>query len=132
LDWVDDWPEQAMSPDAETRRRAHAMKAWNESFDRLAERTGDGWPVGTKLSTPEVDNMESAAEAATVLYILDGNAQTRELARESLVAWEAAMRNAIDDALLRRGCNECGFEKVVEVVGPDGVRSCGRCRAGVR
>ena len=121
-----------MTTDAETRRRAHAMKAWNESFARLAERAGDGWPVGTSLSTPDVDNLESAAEAATVLYILDGNAQTRELARESLVAWEAAMGKAIDAALMRRGCDSCGFEKAVEVVDPDGVRSCGRCRAGVQ
>lgn len=120
-----------MTTDAETRRRANAMKAWQEAFDRLAERAGDGWPVGTKLSTPDVDNMESAAEAATVLYILDGNAQTRELARESLVAWERAMGNAIDEALLSRGCDVCGVEKVVEVVDPDGARSCGRCRAGV-
>jgi hypothetical protein len=107
------------------------MKAWRESFERLADRAGDGWPVGTKLSTPEVDNMESAAESATVLYILDGNAQARELARESLVAWEDAMSKAIDAALLKRGCGQCGVEKVVEVVDQDGARSCGRCRAGI-
>lgn len=111
---------------AEDRRRALAMKAWTEAFERLSTRAGDNWPMGTCLASPEVDAAEEEAEKATVNYI-DG---LQSGAREKLAAWEAMLNRAIDAALMKRGCDLCHVERVVEVVDPDGHRACGRCRAG--
>jgi hypothetical protein len=110
----------------QNQRRELSKKAWAEAFGRLFAAAGSDWPTGTNLSTPEIDRAEKAANEATEAYARTGKAG----AREALKKWEDLMMLAIAAAKGKRGCGECGQEKVVEVVDKDGRRSCGRCRAG--
>jgi hypothetical protein len=111
-------------PKAE-RRRQLAKKAWQEAFDRLCAAAGPAWPIGTSLLTPAIGASEHAANAATASYVERGKGN----ARDALKEWEGLMLKAIEAAKGKRGCDLCGEEKVVEVVDPDGQRSCGRCRS---
>ena len=110
----------------QNQRRVLSKRAWAQSFARLFAAAGSDWPVGTNLSTPEIDRAEKEANEATEAYAQTGRAG----AREALKKWEDLMMLAISATKMLRGCHECGHEKVVEVVDQDGRRSCGRCRAG--
>ena len=50
---------------------------------------------------------------------------------EALKRFEESAVAAFKAKAMERGCDDCGVEKVVEVVDSDGVRACGRCRAGM-
>ena len=109
------------------RRRAQAGKAWLMAMDRLCARAGSAYPVGLDtLSNPELLKAEKEADLATTAYI---NGDSKASPRDNLAKWEQLMGKAIDEALSKRGCSLCGVEKVVEIVDPDGNRSCGRCRS---
>ena len=112
------------------RRQALSKKAWSETFARLfkAAENGAGWPIGSDLSSPVLIQAEHAANEATSAYVergVDGD-------REALAHWESLMMKAIEAAKGKRGCGECGQEKVAEVVMDDGSRCCGRCRSGFK
>jgi hypothetical protein len=108
------------------RRRELSRRAWAEAFSRLFAKAGQDWPVGSDLSNPALVAAEHAANAATVAYVERG----AKGARDALAEWERLMVVAIEAAKGRRGCGDCGVEKVAEVVMDDGSRSCGRCRRG--
>ena len=108
------------------RRRVLSKKAWAEAFARLFALAGHDWPVGANLSSPELCAAEKAANDATEAYVLRGV----DGAKGALARWEALMVLAIRRAKDKRGCGDCGHEKVSEVVMDDGSRSCGRCRRG--
>jgi hypothetical protein len=110
----------------QNQRRELSKRAWAEAFKRLFAAAGSDWPTGTNLSTPEIDRAEKEANEATEAYAQTGRAG----AREALAKWEALMMLAIQATKGKRGCDECGQEKVVEIVDKDGRRSCGRCLAG--
>jgi hypothetical protein len=112
---------------AENRRKGLSKQAWKETFSRLFALAGPDWPVGSNLLTPAINAAEKAANESTTAYVDHGT----KGAREALKAWEDLMVEAIQRAKAKRGCHDCGVEKVVEVVDKDGHRSCGRCRAGL-
>ena len=108
------------------RRRALSKVAWQEAFARLNAATGPNWPVGTSLHTPAIAAAELEANAATAAYVERGVTG----AAEALAEWERLMGIAIEASKGKRGCGQCGIEKVAEVVMDDGSRACGRCRSG--
>ena len=107
------------------RRRALSKVAWQEAFARLNAATGPNWPVGTSLRTPAIAAAELEANAATAAYVERGV----KGAAEALKAWEDLVLKAIEEAKGKRGCDECGIEKVAEVVMDNGSRACGKCRS---
>jgi len=111
---------------AEDRRRALAKTAWDEAYARLGAIAALS-PHSPRPATRAILDAEKAANDATAAYIL-GNPKANP--REKLNAWESLMAEAIKLEQDKRGCHDCGVEKVVEVVDNDGHRSCGRCRAG--
>ena len=115
--------------DTVERRRLLAKKAWKESFARLFAKAGPDWPVGSTLHTHEIDTAESEANRQTELYV---QGDKRANAKEALKVWEDLMGIAIEAAKGKRGCSQCGVEKVAEVVMDNGSRACGRCRSGVQ
>ena len=110
----------------QNQRRALSKMAWSQAFARLFEAAGQSWPTGSNLSTREIDLAEESANKATAEYVRTG----AKGARETLKHWEDLMMLVIKETKGKRGCGECGHEKVVEIVDQDGRRSCGRCRAG--
>ena len=114
---------------AEDRRRELAKKAWSEAYARLAALAGASTVVGDAAATREILDAEKAANDATAKYV---QGDPRANPRDALKRWESMVATAITAALDKRGCHDCGHEKVAEVVERDGHRSCGRCRAGIR
>jgi hypothetical protein len=112
---------------AEDRRRELAKKAWAEAYSRLGA-TG-GFRHSPATATRAILDAERDANDATAGYIL-GNSKANP--RDKLSKWERMMAEAIKMECDQRGCDDCGIEKVAEVVDKDGHRSCGRCRSGQR
>jgi hypothetical protein len=108
------------------RRQALSKKAWSEAFKRLFAEAGQDWPLGSDLSSRELVQAEHEANRTTAAYVERGESG----AREALEHWEKLMMAAIKKTKDKRGCGECGHEKVAEVVMDDGSRRCGRCRSG--
>lgn len=111
--------------DEVARRRHLAKVAWAEAFKRLFAKAEGGsyWPVGMDI----IEAAEKAANRQTELYVEGKPA----FAREALKDWENLVSAAIDAAKGKRGCSQCGVEKIAEVVMDDGSRACGKCRAGI-
>jgi hypothetical protein len=111
----------------QNQRRELSKRAWAEAFKRLFAAAGSDWPTGTNLSTPEIDRAEKAGQRGHRGLRADGPGWgTRGAGKVG----SALMMLAIQATKGKRGCDECGQEKVVEVVDKDGRRSCGRCLAG--
>jgi len=108
------------------QRKELSRKAWAEAFKRLFAMAGPDWPIGSDLSNPALVDAERLANAATASYVERGT----KGAREALAEWERLMGIAIEASKGKRGCGQCGIEKVAEVVMDDGSRACGRCRSG--
>jgi hypothetical protein len=118
------------------QRRVMSKKAWADAFKRLFILAGPDWPVGTNLLMPEIDAAEKAANLATEEYIQHGT----PVSGNAIADWEELMVKAIKAAkvaakekragIAKRGCDNCGVEKVVEVVDELGNRSCAECRRG--
>ena len=112
-----------MPTPAETKRRDIARKAWSELYQRL-----DNVRCSDYAYTRAMGDAEKAAIEETHRYIIgDKSAKPSD----ALKRFEEAAVAAFKAKTLERGCNECGIEKVVEVIDSDGVRACGRCRAGM-
>lgn len=112
-----------MPTPAETRRRGLARKAWSELYQRL-----DGVYIENYVYTRAMGDAEKKAVAETHRYIMgDKSAKPSE----ALKKFEETSIAAFKAKAMERGCSECGVEKVAEIVDSDGVRACGRCRAGM-
>jgi hypothetical protein len=110
------------------RRRAEAMKALAATYERLGLLAGSQFSVGDIVRSEATEDAERKSDREIVAWI---NGAPHAAPRSALAAWEASIATDITRALNRRGCDQCKCEKVVEIVDPDGVRSCGCCRAGM-
>jgi hypothetical protein len=110
---------------AEDRRRELAKQAWKEAYARLGA-TG-GFRHSPALATRAILDAEKEANDATAAYIM-GSSKANP--REKLAKWERMMAEEIKQEHDQRGCDDCGIEKVAEVVDKGWHRSCGRCRSG--
>lgn len=107
------------------QRQANSTKAWKATTDRLCNLAPQGF-----FTTPAIEDLERAAESASLAYIAGDPGAG---ASAALAKWEAAVVEAITKQKPEeRACQICGLEKVVTLVGDDGDRTCAGCYRGVR